>query len=396
MKMGKVLVFGTGLVSLATVKEYAKAGLEVVHLTTKRDDNAGYSKYVRERVVVPSPLKDSEKLLRFLTEGPKEWDGALLVPTNDPHVVFLAQNSDLLEKKYEVAVQPWSTLERVVDKRKLYAHAHEIGIPAPKVLFPESIEDLRRSLLNNPIRFPCILKPYQTPEFFQVYKAKVLISHNSNELIGQFLDVQEHGLKVMVSEIIPGPSSELFIYVSHIDRYGNPAVEMCVRKIRQHPADFGVGSAVKTVPMNDELRNLSIELLRSLGYRGFSAAEFKFDRRENRFKLIEINPRSVLYQQLFTKAGINFSLVMYMDRIEKKRALPQMYAPDVYWIHNFFDMIEFRKNQRSREIPIDEFLRPYGIRSVFAVPFLDDPVPFFKMWAHTIKGIYARKRALVT
>ena len=44
--MNQVIVFGTGVVAYGVIDECAKAGLHVIHLTTKRDDIAAVSGHI--------------------------------------------------------------------------------------------------------------------------------------------------------------------------------------------------------------------------------------------------------------------------------------------------------------------------------------------------------------
>ena len=135
---------------------------------------------------------------------------------------------------------------------------------------------------------------------------------------------------------------------------------------------------------------LPLKLLRSYGYTGFSATEFKFDARLKCFRLIEINTRPVLYERLFIKAGINFDHILYLDKIKKETIRPQPYRPEIYWIHNFSEILEFRRNQRTLRMPLREFFHPYRQINVYAVPLFDDPRPFLKIAGKTIAGRWKR------
>jgi D-aspartate ligase len=393
----KVVVLGTGVVALGTIHTHTRAGIEVIHVTTKPDDIAAFSRHSRKTFLAPAPSGNGEELVKFLLELPTYVGPALLVPVNDPHVEAVSRNYDLLSSRYLLANQPWDILGGITDKRRLYIRAHEIGVPAPEVRFPESVAELLLQLEG--LVYPCILKPYQTPRFFSVYNQKVLVAQDAQSLIQQFTDARNHDLDVMVSEIIPGPDTNLFIYICHLDRDGDVAAEMCVQKIRQHPPDFGVGSVIKTVPMIEVLREQSLKLLRSYNYRGFSATEFKLDSEMNRYGLIEINTRPVLYQRLFIKTGLNFDDILYKDKVEHKKMRAQSYDPEIYWIHRFSEVMEFRRNQRSKRIKVSEFFNPYRRDKIYAVPCFYDPIPFIVTTKKMIVGLFRRhfiRRTIIT
>lgn len=115
------------------------------------------------------------------------------------------------------------------------------------------------------------------PPFFARYKQKVLATHHPESLIRQYLEVRGHRLDVMVSEIIPGDETKYVLCACHLNDRGEVLAEACMRKIRQHPAEFGVGSVIKSIPMIEEVREASWTLLRDCRYTGFSATEYKWD-----------------------------------------------------------------------------------------------------------------------
>jgi predicted ATP-grasp superfamily ATP-dependent carboligase len=243
----KAVVLGHGDTALGVVRALAQSGVKVIYVSTATRDHARFSKFISDRVRAPFLKDNGRELLGFLLETRKNWDGALLVPCNDVSVSFVSRNRDALKARYVSAVQGWDVISRIMNKRLLYPHAQEIGVPLPTVLFPDSIQSLARD--DSALGYPCILKPHESHSFFDVYQRKVQIVHNPEELIQKFSDAQRHNVGVMVSEIIPGPDHCLFNYHSYVDNEGSVLAEMCLQKLRQHPVGFGVSCLSKTVPM---------------------------------------------------------------------------------------------------------------------------------------------------
>lgn len=386
--MTHAVVLGTGCVALNVAHGFAKAGIDVIHVTTKPDDFASHSRFVKRKQVAPE-ARDAAGLLAFLTHGPVGADRALLVPVNDPPLEFVARHVDQLAPHYRLTTPSWTMLGGINDKSQLYRRAHAIGVPAPNVWFPQSSVELEAAL--GAITYPCLLKPHQTPPFFAVYGEKVLMADNVDALRRKFADTQRHALSVMVSEIVPGPDDAIFNYACYIDRGGRVAAEACVQKLRKHPPGYGVGCVVKTIPLNAEMREYSLRLLRSYGYTGFSSTEFKRDQRTGQFRLMEINTRPILWLRLLTNAGINIPQLMFMDQVTGAAIPPQRYRTDMYWIHNFLDLWELRRNQRAKAIAWRDFFHPYRQSPVYAVPLFADPMPFLMSAAQLVKWRWKRK-----
>jgi predicted ATP-grasp superfamily ATP-dependent carboligase len=371
--MRKALILGSGFVVYGAIRALGLHGIQIIHISSKRLDFARFSKFVHKSVVAPSASNRSIELLSILINLPKEYDGALILPTDDDNVVFVSKNRNILAQRYVPAPQDWKVIGKIIDKKTLYIEAQKINIPTPDVFFPESVDDIWR--IQNDLSFPCILKPYQTPGFKLVFKKKVLIIKNFKELVQQFRMVRKHNLDVMISEIIPGADNQLFHYRSYIDDQGEILAEMCTQKLRQHPPGFGMACAAKTIPIRSETKFLSQSLLKHLGYQGESSVEFKFDQRDNQYKLMEINVRPVLPESHFIAAGINFPYITYMDLVEKEKKKKAGYKNDIYWINNITDAWEFLRNLNSKNFNFIEFFYPYRQRKVFCIPFFSDPLP---------------------
>ena len=375
--MKRTIVLGSGYTALGVIRALASEGIEVIHLSTERYDVARFSRFVSRSVKAPSPTNESSKLLELLMNTKENWDGSLLIPTNDSNVIFVSKNRQALTERYIPAVQDWDVIERIIDKKLLYIQAHKIDIPAPKVVFPDSVQSLMKR--KSELSYPCILKPHQTPRFYSIFRKKVLIISSFEELIKKFAEARHHKIDVMVSEIIPGTDSDLYHYRSYIDNQGSILAEMCTKKLRQHPPDFGMACASKTIPIIHEIRHLALKLLRCFSYHGESSVEFKLDKKDKHYKLMEINVRPVLPELHFVAAGINFPLITYLDLVENLKTEKLVYDTDIYWINNFTDTRQFLRNLRSRKISLNDYLLPYREKKVFCVPFFDDPMPFVMM-----------------
>lgn len=382
--MKKAIVLGSGFNSFAVIRELHEGGVRVINLSTAEDDFASYSRFIYQNIRVPSPENQGNKLLTYLMDASVELENSLLIPTDDSCAIFLSKNRDAICRRYKPAVEKWSILEKIIDKSLLYREAQSLDIRIPRIFVPETVEALYK--YKDKIEYPCLLKPCQKTVFFQLYKRKLLEIHDWKQLLEKLTEAHKQGIKMMVSEIIPGPDTQIFNYRSYIDNQGNILAEICTQKLRQHPKCYGDGSVQKTIPMIPAIRNLSLRLLKALSYTGFSSVEYKHDPQNNQFKLIEMNIRSAMCQRLFTKAGINFSLISYFDLVENKK-ICSTYKNDIFFINNYFDTLELLGRIRNMNLNLIDFFRPYlKKRNVLAVPF-DDPRPFFIMNLNILKSL---------
>jgi predicted ATP-grasp superfamily ATP-dependent carboligase len=394
--MGKAIVLGQTKTALGVIHALASEGVKVIYLSTSQSngDFSHFSRFVSQYVKVPSPKDGRDELIQLLMGTKQDWKGALLIPTNDLSVTFVSQNRDALGTRYVIPVQKWDIVRRILNKRSLYLKAKEIGVPTPRFLFPDSVESLLRK--QNYLRYPCILKPFESWRFAEIFGKKVLIVNNFEELINKYMLTQHHNIDVMVSEIITGADSCFYHYRCYIDRKSSVLSEMCTQKLQQTPPVFGVARVSKTIPMIEEIRQLALSLLKSFSYNGVSSTEFKFDIRDKKYKLIEINVRPVLPERLFIEAGVNFPYITYLDYVEKIKPPASSYTSEIYWIDLFEEISELIRMLAGKKFLISNYLWPYRKkRKVLCIPFLYDPLPFvvggfdliIKIWKNIINRL---------
>jgi D-aspartate ligase len=391
--MKKAIVLGAGYGALAVVKALGQQGIPVVLLYTAKDDHAYHSRFASERVKIPNPMDDSDGLLHLLAETREDWDGAFLIPTLDEYIIFVSQNRDKLKERYVFTTQSWDIVDRVINKDRLYPQAQKNDVPTPRFFLPDSIEFLTEH--QGEFSYPCILKPNETHKFDRLYGQKNFVVHDFQNLVELFTDTQKNGLEMMISEIIPGDDSSIHSYRSYIDSQGEILGEMCTQKLRQYPTGFGQAAVLKTTALIPEVREQALRLLRSLSFRGQSIVEFRWDHRDNQYKLMEINSRPGVTEWLEVKAGMNFPYMTYLDLVENIRTPTSAYRQELYWIHNYWEVINFFTSLRRGNLNLHEFLKPYWQEKVFVVPFSDDPVLFlFETYSNFKRALRKNRKSL--
>jgi predicted ATP-grasp superfamily ATP-dependent carboligase len=165
---------------------------------------------------------------------------------------------------------------------------------------------------------------------------------------------------------------------------------MTSRKIRQDPPRYGQGRIARSerIPGLDEQ---SYRLLREVGYYGFSEIEWKYDPREGIYKLIEINPRFIFYIGLCIACGINFPYIQYADLVRHQKIRVDSFRENVYWIHEYKDVLHTALHHRMENLSLWDYLRPYLGRKSFAIFDPRDPGPFYHQWKEHAGNVLKRK-----
>jgi predicted ATP-grasp superfamily ATP-dependent carboligase len=392
--MEKVIVINATGLGYQVIKALAKHGIHSIVVYDKEEDEIGrYSKYVIDAVKVPHYIEKPELLLDLLLKKAAEWSGTLIIPTKDYGVEFLAQHRDILSQHYLIPTPDQSVIKRIVNKKNLYGTASELGIAVPRIFCPGSLEEL--VALEGKITFPCLVKPGLGHLFFRKFDFKMIEAATFDDLVRSYrnltCDFTSDEFELMICEIVPGPdSAQMVQYVSYIDQSGELLASMTSRKIRQDPPRYGQGRIARSERISD-LDEQSYRLLREVGYYGFSEIEWKYDPREGIYKLIEINPRFIFYIGLCIACGINFPYIQYADLVRHQKIRVDSFRENVYWIHEYKDVLHTALHHRMENLSLWDYVRPYLGRKSFAIFDPRDPGPFYHQWREHAGNVLKRK-----
>jgi predicted ATP-grasp superfamily ATP-dependent carboligase len=100
---------------------------------------------------------------------------------------------------------------------------------------------------------------------------------------------------------------------------------------RQYPADFGRASTfVETIECQGIVEPAEV-LLGELKLTGLVEVEFKFDARDGRLKLLDVNPRVWGWQSVGALAGVDFPYLCWRQ-VHGEEVAPVVGRPGVRWL----------------------------------------------------------------
>ena len=178
---------------------------------------------------------------------------------------------------------------------------------------------------------------------------------------------------MIVQELIPGDGRQQFGYGALYSN-GRPLATMVVRRLRQHPPDFGRASTFVETVDEPEVEALSERVLGRIGYDGLVELEYKRDPRDGSFKLLDFNARTWGYHTIAPAAGVDFPYLSFRHAlglpVERQRA-----TPGVRWVRLLTDLPTGFVQIRAGDFGIREYLRTLRSAHVEAVFSRTDPLP---------------------
>ena len=308
MKKG-VIVIGGHVQGLGIIRIFGKNDIPCYVLDSNSINIAKHSKYCSKFL----KIDPKQKLISFLIELNSKYNlnDWLLIPTDDNYVRIVSQNRKLLENYYRVSVDDWEVIEKCYNKRITYRIAQDLGIDMPKTYFPDNIEEIKG--LN--IDFPCIIKPAVMHKLYSQIQQKVLICENREELVTNYEQVLRYISpdEVIIQEIIPGGNENQYSACFFYNRTA-PFVSLLARRKRQYPMDFGkcttFAETVENVVGNSLLQSAQL-ILNKINFWGICEVEYKKDDRDNKYKFLEINPRTWKWHSIANKSNSPFLMSLY-------------------------------------------------------------------------------------
>jgi D-aspartate ligase len=333
--------------------------------------SAWFSRHVVARVRWSGPMDTPEFGELLVRLGQERFRGWVLFPMSDDTVTLVAEGEERLRPFYRLTTSPLDVVRLAQDKRRLYALAEELGVPAPRTWCPATAGELTSSNLP----FPVAIKPANSALLQAVARRKAFVVRDVKELLATYRTVMRlvgsDGL--LVQEFIPGDGAWQFS-VGAFCRDGDCLVALTARRRRQHPVDFGLSSSFVESVEVPELVPLARTLIGRMRLSGMVEVEFKRDPRDGQFKLLDVNPRTWGWHGLCQDCGVDLPYLQYLEACgEPLPACQVRYGPR--WRRLLTDLpaalVEMRRGMLSPLAYARSFLGPTS-RSVLD---LHDPLP---------------------
>ena len=280
------------------------------------------SKLVKMAVVEPN-LEDDAVFVRTLTDFAKAHTGKtlVLVSCGDNYTGLMARARAALEPYYKFACPTPELVAELDTKEFFYQACERHGLSYPRT-FGCTNENYKTVEL--PFPFPCIIKASNSVAYWNCkfpHKKKVFVAYNKEEFdaITAAIYSSSYQDNLVLQEYIPGDDNCMRVLncYSGLDHkvklmaLGRPLLE------EQTPEGIGNYAAIMNV-RDDELMEKMKAFLEDVGWEGFSNFDMKYDARDGKYKLFEMNPRQGRSSFFVTASGYNLAKWLVEDVVEHK------------------------------------------------------------------------------
>lgn len=387
-----VLVFKTGRNplhhgTLGIIRSLGKAGVPVYALVEDGFAPAALSRYltgyfVRQAHRPPDgPLHASDKtspypgesqlLSQLLAIAQKLGVPALLLPTDDLGAVFIAEHAEALKPYFRFPALDPALPGLVSNKRDLHFLCTRLEIPSPKFTSPSSLDEAQE--FASRCAFPVIVKA--DPAAVSSGVRSVSVVRTPEQLLGLYRSVASPD-SLLCQEYIPEDCAEDWIFHGYSNPQNGCYIGFTGKKLLSWPRSAGATTLGVSIA-NPVLREQSIRLLKGLQYAGIVDLDYRFDKRDGQYKLLDFNPRVGANFRMFeNEAGIDVVRALHLDltggpvpdapQIDGRRFVVE----SQYWLAGLSDAIHGESKLR-------DCLRSIRKPREFAWFSTDDPLPSF-------------------
>lgn len=269
-------------------------------------------------------LGERDVFASFLKEVAKKYKTPdkqlLLVGTNDLYVRLIIENREALQDDFVFNYIDEPLMNNLLVKKNFYELCAEHGIDTPATYFYSC---LSTEPFVDEVRFPVIIKPSNGVQYYKhpfegmqkVYKV------DSYEEINSVIEtIKRSGYTddLIIQDFIPGDDTYMWDSVFYVNSKGNTELITFGQVVLQEHTVTAIGNYTAVITRYNEEMMLKLKgFLEALNYVGYANFDLKYDHRDGKFKVFEVNIRQGRSSYYITSCGHNMAKNFVDDLIYK-------------------------------------------------------------------------------
>lgn len=284
---------------------------------------------VIEHIEIQSNLWDKSAFVQVLSEVAQKYKTndkqLLLIGTNDFYVRLIIENADALKKMYVFNYMSEELMNNLLVKSNFYKLCEEHGIDAPKTYYYSCA---KKAAFTEEVLYPLIIKPsngvmYYKNKFPGQQKVYRVESKAELDDILEKVNASGYTEDLIIQDYIPGDDTYMWDSVFYMNSKGKAELSTLAQVVLQEHTVTAIGNYTALITRyNEELMKKLQHFLEAVGYVGFANFDLKFDERDGKFKVFEVNIRQGRSSYYTTALGHNMARYFVDDVIyQKEKAL---------------------------------------------------------------------------
>ena len=257
----------------------------------------------------------------------KDYKKIVVISSNETYEKFLVSNRDSFNENILFCYPDVHIINSLINKEEFYKTYENSLLNFPTTIYYKFQND---DAFEN-LKYPLIVKPANVIKYNHVDfpgKKKIFKVENSEELASVLNSIKcsKYDDTLIIQEYIPGDDSHLFDSVVYCDSEGKAKlVSFAQIGLQEHNPSMVGNAAVLINGFNSFNADTSstidsiCKFLEGINYKGFAEIDMKYDERDGKFKVLEINARQGRCSYYVAQAGYNLVKVLVDDLIYGKK-----------------------------------------------------------------------------
>ncbi len=384
-----VVLYRGGNGAVAIARTLGRLGVPVYLVSKKKASAVEHSRYWAGRFWWDFSAPHADTLQFLLSVGRRIGTRAILLTLADWAAIFIEQNADALRERFILSQSRPLAVHLLSDKWQMFLLAKKYGIPTPDVTYPRSRDEVLQLLRT--AHFPYVMK---AADPFLPHVPSMEIVYTARDLLQKFDRETALGpANLILQEYIPGEADSVWMCNAYFGRASECRAIFTGKKLRQVSAT-GIAS-LGVCLRNDTIEASTKDLIQAAGYEGALDVGYRYDARDDLYKLLDVNPRVGGAFRLFRATnGMDVVRICYLDLTGQP--IPDT-SPSIgrKWMLEE-DIFSALSSARSGKLTFKQWLQSLqGIREThwFAA---DDPAPgFVWLWRTLWELLRTKMRRMV-
>jgi D-aspartate ligase len=226
-------------------------------------------------------------------------------------------------------------LHTLIHKEKFYKLCEKHGVDFPSTYIYS--KDMPKDAIP-PFQPPYILKPSNGVAYWQnpfPGQNKAFKADSVTDMQQILRDIYASGYSdtMIIQDFIPGDDTFMRVLTNYSDQKGNVKMMCLGHVLLEEHTPHGIGNHAVIITESDVSFMEQIKkLLEEIGYVGFSNLDIKYDQRDGRYKVFEINPRQGRSNFYVTGSGCNIAELVVKDLIDHETLTYQVVEDESLWL----------------------------------------------------------------
>ncbi len=238
----------------------------------------------------------------------------LLVACGDKYAKLLSKYQDILSQWYVFSAVNYDFLCQSSDKVSFYKLCEEYNLPYPTTYIIDKEMYLDKSYLQElPFGFPIVIKPADSIQYLEVNfvgRKKAFVIEDKDEcdlIIGRIYEAG-YTKELIIQEFVAGDDSHMRVLNAYVDSNHNVRMMFLGQPLLEDPFPSSIGNYMAILPDENDVIYQEIKIfLEKVKYSGFANFDMKYDPKDGKFKLFEINLRQGRSSFFVTLNGFNLA-----------------------------------------------------------------------------------------